>query len=195
MNSSPENNPFAPNTVIELSHVNELHPFEDTVAEFLSDGMTPGARQFWGGRERLQDILRPEGFNGTIADIELKVMDNASERIETARGRGFGFGKGIAGSKARERFAVFEAMEKALGFAYTANAMSSGRWSPGQVRAELWYLPGIKSGVGESGIQRIATKPKKETENFDLLQDTSRRIGLVVLSHAVRTARPQGFRN
>jgi len=181
--------------VVELADVTEFHPFEESIAQYISPEMNRDAQQRWEARPRLRDELRPLRFNGRLADIQIQVMDDAAERMASARERGFMFKRGQPRSVTRDRFASHEDDGRALGFTYIANAKSSGRGVIGQVQAELWYQPQIECFGGDTAIQRIITKPKIETEKFIILEEASKRVALAALRNAISHARPHGFHN
>lgn len=195
MEQSPEDNPFTPNSVIELKDATQLHRFENILVGYIAPRMTPVTKYAWEGRTKLSDALRPLRFNGTISDIQLQVMNNAAERMESTRERGFSFAHGGQGTKAtQERIAFYEEYGEALGLTYIAHAKSSGRGIVGQVQAEIWYQPAVERNIGLP-IHRTVTKPKYERENFQLLEEGSQRIALDSLQRAISCVRPNGFHN
>jgi hypothetical protein len=194
-----------PGDSIRLTDATELVAFEDTVAYNMDPTMTSLMQEAWVGRTTLKDLIRPPKFNGTIADIELVVMDLPFERLVDARERGWKFRQisGFLSSMPKDE----EVINSFRGFTFLAEARSSGKGTIGQIQAELWFnrvganrnmvrdvveggsLGGGRkrtNGYGGASVLRRVTVPKIETTKFVELHETSRRIGLEVLRNAMR---------
>ena len=181
--SNPESvSPFPPEiqpgTLIEFNDITQLAAFEDTIAPFVTSRYKP---EYWESRRPLKDVLRVPEFNGRMSDIAMQVMEAPYERLLDARERGW---KITGGSLARPQ-APEDVIRHYMGFAYTANARSSGRGVVGQVQAEIWYAPNADPHGYGRAVKRTVTKPKFEEAAFRELDEHSRRIGFTALRYAL----------
>lgn len=195
MSQSPETSPFQPNIVIELSDGSQLAEFEQLVADHISPATSPAAALQWAGRARLVDELRPRRFSGRLVQIQLAVMENATDAMCSARDRGLVFMPGTGNAKQIKRFRKNENIGRALGFTLLGMAESTGRSNIGQVQAEIWYQKGIPAYGGVTAVQRIMTRPKMNANNFVELDTTSRLIALALLRSGLSRTRPNAFHN
>lgn len=187
MISTPDITPFQPGSVIQVPSSLELHGFEDLVAAQLSPDMTARAKEAWDGRTQLRNEVRPPKYHGTLADIELHVMDDPLGRITSAGERGFKFANnGSARKSHTDIYAHYTEQGKTMGFIFTATAKSgSSQGVRGQVQAELYYRPANMSKLGQTALVRIMTKPKTEMNDLIEVKDDSQRIALSALRQAL----------
>ncbi|HSX07281.1 MAG TPA: hypothetical protein VLG11_00100 [Candidatus Saccharimonadales bacterium] len=204
--SAEFNNPFTPNTAIQLADITELPPFEDIVAQVVDPDMTPAEKLAWDGRMHIRELIgapkfRGKRFNGRITDIELTPLEDAYDRLQTAREDGWQLSARGGGGRIASTVAEADEQlrtERCVGFHLAANAKSSGRGVIGEIQVGLWYLPVTrKTGIerwnsakrtswnGGRSVVRVVTRPKLEVENFIRLHDESRRIALSALKAAV----------
>jgi len=193
---------LSPGDSIEFADITQIPAFENLVAEEIDPTMTPEEHEIWMGRVALKDVIRPLRFNGTIADIELVVMDTPHDLLMSARERGWKFLNHPSFSS-RPYEVDDETASSYRGFTFLANAKSSGRGTIGQIQAELWYgrvgnvvtpsrkvldndqeAPAyIHKDVYKTGtsIKRYLTRPKLEKDAFIDLEKKSKKIGFGVL--------------
>ncbi|HSW97541.1 MAG TPA: hypothetical protein VLF89_06985 [Candidatus Saccharimonadales bacterium] len=180
-----------PGNIIELADIRDLVRFEDIIAEGVYPGYDP---ELWAARTPLRELIKPAKFNGTIANIQLKVMADPYDRLLDADKRGWeSMGKQGLGKK----FKLTEENEEAfkptyLGFEITADGKSTSPGNRGQIQAELWYYRHAQERKRASygrEINRVMTKPKLEKELFVLFEAQSRRMGLTVLRAHLLTNR------
>ena len=181
---TPRLEAFQPGDVIKLANVAELAAFEDMIAGVVEPNYDP---ELWAARAKLRDLIRPPKFNGTIANIELTVMDDPYERLLDAPDRDWSNASGKANTLSLKNAEGFAPRYK--GFILTADARSSGRGSIGSIQAEMWYAPLIGKKDKDSAnyrrlrdsygrtINRVVTKPKIQAEKFEAVNKESRKIG------------------
>jgi hypothetical protein len=175
--ANPDIDPFELGAILEISSYAEFAEIEDLVAEHITPNASWESRRQWGMRPHIKGELRPSGLNRVPTDMELRVMINPHEHLETARHRGFAFQTTNTTARVRRIVESMQEDDKAIGFAYTALARNFGQKVVGQIQAEAWYYPGGNSGLaGYTPARRILTKPRLEKENFIEYEEESTRI-------------------
>lgn len=202
-----------PGDVIEFADITELPAFEDIVFAEIDPSMTDRQREAWMGRVALKDLIRPPKFNGSIANINLEVMENPYDRLLDANDRGWTFrgrGNGSLNYKLTNQYAE-ELIPRYRGFVFTADAKSSGRGVVGQISTEIWYKPVPRysaiSKLGKSysvkhanayagsSVTRTVAKPKMEIDRFIDLDEKARHVGFKVLARSMKHAISTPIRN
>lgn len=120
-----------PGDAIRLDDIAQLPAFEDMLALHIHPTMTATEYAAWVGRVQLRDLIRPPKFNGTIADVELVLMDEPYARLLDARERGWHIARGRNYRHTAPEIIV----ESFRGFTFLADAKSSGK---GQCGANLF---------------------------------------------------------
>lgn len=194
-----------PGTIIEFGDISEIPQFEDGIATTIDAEVS---QKFplrsnrldlnaWRGRTAITGLIRPPKFNGSVVDIKLEVMEDPYEQLVSADDRGWSLGRG-RGRKHLELH--LSERSKSLtelyrGFKFTADAKSSGRGTIGQILTEMWYYPlsfnagqqrQRASNAGGCVVRRVVAKPIIEAENFQRLDEQSRRVGFKVLQSNMR---------
>lgn len=183
-----------PGSVIECDDITQMRTFEDWVAMTVDPKMTSNEKIMWEMRPSFSEFIRPRRFNGRIGNIVLELMENPYERLLDSRERGWF----IPNSKSMKRTVNEEGVsENSIGFAFTADALSSGRGIIGQIQTEAFYIPTLRSTYhrvdgsttehlnstysGGAAVTRRIAKPKFETENFINLHEQAVKRGREVL--------------
>jgi len=196
MATNPEQQ-FEPGSIIRLTGVHELRALEDVVAEFIDPHMHDTWRQSWEGRQNIESLIRPPGYNGSLRDIELSVMEAPYEQLITSGEAGWKL-HGRTGGRVFERTseASRETIAKYIGFDLLCDARSSGKGVIGQVQTKLWYLPAPQykdntsptarahrytGAYGGRSVHRVVAKPRYEKEKFIQFDEDAKRVGLTVL--------------
>ena len=179
--------------------------FEDTVAEVVDPMLYGDRKAAWYGRSALRDQIYPSKFNGRLLDITLTVMDQPYDRLLDAQERGWRLNTG--GSYNRESELNSDTKKRFAGFIFSALAKSTGRPALGLVQSELWYFPiaRIDNGYGSAyehlkgnggrSVIRVVTKPRLDTEIFELAHSQSKKIGYEVLRQQMLHPIPNGMHN
>ncbi len=128
-----------PGSSIQFSDATELHAFEDLLAPLVDSSYNA---ELWSGRTALNDLWRPEKFNGRITDLQLTVMSDPHDRLLDARERGWTIIKGRSYKRTTDE--TLNGIKNFVGFTFTGMARSTGRGNVGQIQAELWYGPNPK---------------------------------------------------
>lgn len=130
-----------PGDVVEfdnLTYKTDLTEFEDMIATIIAPVRTEGEELAWNHREKLHEIIRPRGNNGTISNVRVMVMDNAYEQLTQASHRGLTLMKGVTMKHVHD--ASEHRKHEYIGFDLIADIKRYGK-EPEQIYKELHYLP------------------------------------------------------
>src|SRR5665213_3419532 len=128
-----------PGSVITFADTTELHAFEDLIAPFVDPDYDA---EFWATRPPLKGLVRPDDFNGPMADVRLEVMADPYACLLDSRQRGWQFNGGTASNFVRGGSSGQWQQGQYLGFIFRADAYTSGKKEPvSEIQAEIYYAP------------------------------------------------------
>lgn len=166
--------------VIELAKPSELVAFEDFIAAGINPEMSERQTNDWDCRLDIGGIIRPPKFNGRITNIRLEPMEDPLRRLLDANERGLRFVKGFVLSPLSHDENELQLLSQPYrGFSLTADALSTGKGTVGQIRTELWYGPSAPRKPGSSysvegraanvngGIRRYIARPEMHHKSFE----------------------------
>lgn len=160
---------FKPGEFIECYTEKELCKFEDELGHILNPNMSHEQDNDWALRKPIDTLIRPDGYDGPIVNIQLAPMDGAFDWLEDAKLRGHRFVDGfVLNPKTLDRDFTPEEKLTYLGFHIMGYAVSRG---VKRIEADVWYVPQSENKNHASsisgGIRRYVSRPEHLQSEFD----------------------------
>jgi|GEM_PF-2980198 len=192
-----------PGDVVTFDNMDQLVAFEDYIVAVVKPDFDPDK---WASRMPLKSHFVIPDFRGSMQNIELTALEDPIQAYKTTSERGY---KGRFGAKlSTEKEELFGPHFR--GFAFMANAVSSGIGTVGQIRAEMYYYPvtlpthtvvatrdgqegpflwptskKLSSKHSLSGIGRVILPAIYDRSRFTAVDERSRHIAFTVLRYNI----------